>query len=89
MKGKMNPTEVLSVGRGDWCSGHVLIYFQKLLPDYLPLSELLKMKYNRSRATDLIVWDNEHLCHHTLKYATINTSNAKWEYLKRTEINLQ
>lgn len=23
MKGKMNPTEVLSVGRGDWCSGHL------------------------------------------------------------------
>lgn len=59
MKGKMNPTEVASVGRGGWCAGHVLIYFQKLLPDYLPLSApfsmlWMKMKDNRSWARDLI-----------------------------------
>lgn len=37
MRGKMNPTEVQSVGRRGGCAGYVLIYFQKLLPALEPI----------------------------------------------------
>lgn len=97
MKRKMNPTEVGSVGRGGWCAGHVLIYFQKLFfsltacpwAHYFPCCGWKWKITGHEQETRLCRKGNERLPHPLLKYATINMLYAKWEYLKGMEMNVK